>query len=321
MNKQSILLTTILIFILTAYSPIAYSKPPKGLVLKAESKIESISGMYSDTDYGIKLVVNDKREDKCVYKMYKMFGGLQDAREVSVSPDLESTLYNDIYQHMQIMGFKLNENPKTDYILTINITGAKLTEFPSLNRYMSELYYEVMMQNSEQQYIYPKVASGGFFQKDIKKAKANDISDVFTKGYNNLLESFDWNTISSFLKISNNPSEEKNKQVDGSGNTALESTIIRWYIVSAPAGADVQWRVVSSTPEVKNTNQSFLGSTPYESTESFDIIGLTYNNSGNVQIEISCEKPGYITQRKRFNVRQAIDQKEISTKFNLIKED
>ncbi len=111
------------------------------------------------------------------------------------------------------------------------------------------------------------------------------------------------------------------KPVEGTGNTALESTIIRWYVVSAPAGADVQWRVVSSTPDVKNTNQSFLGSTPYESTGSFDIMGLTYNNSGNVQIEISCEKIGYITQRKRFNIRQAIDQKEISTKFNLIKED
>ncbi len=111
------------------------------------------------------------------------------------------------------------------------------------------------------------------------------------------------------------------KQVEGDGETALESTIIRWYIVSSPAGADVQWRVVSSTPDVKNTNQSFLGSTPYESTESFDVRGLSYENSGNVQIEISCEKVGYITQRRRFNIRQAIDQKEISTKFNLVKED
>ncbi|MDE5550884.1 MAG: hypothetical protein K2I99_05980, partial [Bacteroidaceae bacterium] len=86
-------------------------------------------------------------------------------------------------------------------------------------------------------------------------------------------------------------------------------------------GADVSWRVVSSTPDVANTNSNFVGSTPYETTETFDIKGLTYNNSGNVQIEVSCEKPGYITQRKRFNLRQAIDQKEISAKFNLVKED
>ena len=107
----------------------------------------------------------------------------------------------------------------------------------------------------------------------------------------------------------------------GEGNTALESTVIRWYVESSPKGDDVYWRVVSSTPQVKNTNQNFLGSTPYESTETFDIKGLTYNNSGNVQIEISCEKNGYITQKKRFNLRQVIDQKEISTKINLVKDE
>ena len=59
----------------------------------------------------------------------------------------------------------------------------------------------------------------------------------------------------------------------------MEHTIIRWFIDSSPKGADVNWRVVSSTPDVKNTNQNYLGTTPYESTESFDIKGLTFNNS------------------------------------------
>ncbi|MEF2644025.1 MAG: hypothetical protein U0M50_08195 [Paramuribaculum sp.] len=40
-----------------------------------------------------------------------------------------------------------------------------------------------------------------------------------------------------------------------------------------------------------------------------------------MQIEITCEKPGYLPQRRRFNVRQAIDQKEISAKFNLVREE
>ncbi len=121
--------------------------------------------------------------------------------------------------------------------------------------------------------------------------------------------------------IINNTYMVDGSKVTGSGKSSLESTVIRWYIVSSPAGADVQWRVVSSTQDVKNTNQNYLGSTPYESTETFDIMGLTYENSGNVQIEISCEKMGYITQRKRFNIRQAIDQKEISSKFNLVKDE
>lgn len=45
------------------------------------------------------------------------------------------------------------------------------------------------------------------------------------------------------------------------------------------------------------------------------------NNSGNVQVEVRCEKAGYVTQRRRLNLRQAIDQKEISAKFNLAKEE
>lgn len=117
------------------------------------------------------------------------------------------------------------------------------------------------------------------------------------------------------------PDLERNSRVVGDGNTALEHTIIRWYIISSPMGADVSWRVISSTPDVKNTNASYVGTTPYETTEAFDIRGLRYQNSGDVQIEITCEKLGYLPQRRRFNVRQAIDQKEISAKFNLVREE
>ena len=139
--------------------------------------------------------------------------------------------------------------------------------------------------------------------------------------YANALKDIDWDRIAFFLKRAASPALEKNKQVTGAGNTALESTVIRWYVDSTPKGADVSTRIVSSTSEVKNTNQNYVGSTPYETTETFDVKGLTFNNSGNVQIEVVCEKPGYIAQKKRFNLRQAIEQKEISTKFNLVKEE
>ena len=111
-----------------------------------------------------------------------------------------------------------------------------------------------------------------------------------------------------------------NLKVKGDGSTKLENTVIRWYIESTPRGADVFTRVISSTNDVKNSNQNYVGSTPYETTEAFDIKGLSLKNAGDVQIEVTCEKAGYITQKKRFNILQAIDQKEISTKFNLVKE-
>lgn len=106
---------------------------------------------------------------------------------------------------------------------------------------------------------------------------------------------------------------------DNPGGTTLERTIIRWYFDSEPRGARVFWRVISSVPdEVKNTNELYLGTTPYEETRSFNILGLTYENSRDIQIEIKIVRPGYIDQMKRFNVRQAIDQQEISSFFDLV---
>lgn len=151
-------------------------------------------------------------------------------------------------------------------------------------------------------------------------APGQTIPDILDKAYEKALSDIDWHGIAHFLGDDTTKVDEKDKIVTGDGTTDLEHTVIRWYILSSPQGADVSWRVVSSTPDVKNTNSKFVGTTPYETTESFDIKGMKYNNSGNIQIEITCEKAGYITQTKRFNLRQAIDQKEITAKFNLVKE-
>ncbi len=106
---------------------------------------------------------------------------------------------------------------------------------------------------------------------------------------------------------------------DNPGDTELERTIIRWYFDSDPRGARIYWRVVSSIPSiVKNTNETYLMTTPYEETRSFNILGLTYENSRDVQIEIKVTRRGYEDQVKRFNVRQAIDQQEISAFFELV---
>lgn len=117
------------------------------------------------------------------------------------------------------------------------------------------------------------------------------------------------------------PQGEARKSVsrDTPGQTALEQTIIRWAIDSDPQGARVFYRVLSSIPAVvKNTNETYLMTTPYEETRAFNILGLTYENSRDVQIEIKVVKTGYEAQVKRFNVRQAIDQQEISSFFMLV---
>lgn len=106
---------------------------------------------------------------------------------------------------------------------------------------------------------------------------------------------------------------------DNPGGTSLEGTIIRWFFDSDPRGARIYYRVISNVPEeVKNTNETYLMSTPYEETRAFNILGLTYENSKDVQIEIKVSKRGFEDQVKRYNVRQAIDQQEISGFFDLV---
>jgi len=118
--------------------------------------------------------------------------------------------------------------------------------------------------------------------------------------------------------VSDTQNEERVTR-DNPGGTSLEGTVVRWFFDSEPRGARIFWRVVSNAPqEVKNTNELYLGTIPYEETRSFNIQGLTYENSHNVQIEIKVTKQGYEDQIKRFNVRQAIDQQEISGFFDMV---
>lgn len=117
------------------------------------------------------------------------------------------------------------------------------------------------------------------------------------------------------------PKDEPTNQVEGWGTTALENTIIRWDVNSRPQGADIFWRVVSKTPEVKSTNNKYLQTTPYEATKSLDIKGLTYQTAGDVSIILRCEKDGYMPQEKEYNVRMVLDQEEISAFFRLVKEE
>ena len=114
---------------------------------------------------------------------------------------------------------------------------------------------------------------------------------------------------------------ESRQRVDrhNPGGTAMEQAIIRWFFDSDRRGARIYWRVISSVPaEVKNTNETYLTTTPLEETRSFNIQGLTYDNARDVTVEIKVSKRGYEDQVKRFNVRQALDQQEISGFFELV---
>ena len=134
-------------------------------------------------------------------------------------------------------------------------------------------------------------------------------------------------SIMIFMRAKNNqpkreePETKPKKQEQVTKDTDLENTIVRWDVQSRPQGADIFWRVVSRTPEVKSTNNKYLQTTPYEATKALDIKGLTVEAAENVSIILRCEKEGYLPQEKEYNVRMVLDQEEISAFFRLIKED
>lgn len=282
-----------------------------------------ITRQFGNLDYGLRIQVNSNVD----YNSYVDLKELptkeaKDFPRVELSESLIMSTEQNLNRYATALGFDVGGNFDTDYILNVRIRECNLkvrAYNPKRNEFRSSAAVMITWEllDADRHVVISSTTTTGHASANSQRSIASPLAEAYFKA----LKGIDWNRIASKLKIGRTASQEKNKQVSGSGNTSLEHTVIRWYIISKPQGADVTWRVVSSTPDVANTNGNYVGTTPYESTESFDIRGLTYNNSGNVQIEVTCEKPGYVPQKKRFNLRQAIDQKEISAKFSLVKED
>ncbi len=292
-------------------------KAPRSHTIGLELVRAPQSNIYINMDYGIRLNVTDKRADANILNRYD--GNVKDLRPVlNTYPDVKSFMSENVRRYMQTMGFVLDADVNTDYMLQMEITQFQVS-YLSGTGWIGTVCVDMMVYDAQRKQVYPRTTVTG--RHSVNNPLLVNTTEALNTAYTNALANVDWDRVAYFLKRARSAAQEKNKQVTGEGNTALEHTVIRWYVDSTPKGADVQWRIVSSTPDVKNTNQNYLGTTPYESTESFDIKGLTFNNSGNIQVEISCEKAGYLTQKRRFNLRQVLEQKEISTKFNLVKEE
>ncbi|MDE6384021.1 MAG: hypothetical protein K2K79_06715 [Paramuribaculum sp.] len=269
-------------------------------------------------------VANDKIFDAS--QLHKKFQKLfEDRIRITYTPSAEEFVEETVKRYARSSGIDLGYDRLSDFTLKVNLKELKFVL--GEDEGYSSAVLEWSLYNPEGKLVLDGTSRGrqpivygtkvvNVIAKFLDKSFSDDSLD---KAYSKALAAIDWEGISRNLSTDARKKQEQT-QVTGTGNTELEHTIIRWYILSNPSGADVSWRVVSSTPDVRNTNANFVGTTPYESTESFDIKGLTAENAGNVQIEVTCERAGYLPQKKRFNLRQAIDQKEISAKFNLVKE-
>ncbi|MBR7176289.1 MAG: hypothetical protein IKD32_03205 [Bacteroidales bacterium] len=317
----SILLISFLISLVScsssSYTPAPKPEPP---TINLALTSEAYSNRFVNLDYGIRLNIRDERASHKQTILYKHDNYLTSKPVVNVYPDVRSFVSESMRRYMRTMGFNLDSDISTDYMLNVSIKEYNVSYLSGIG-WSGTVSMTISINDNNNQLVYPNVEIVGRATRQSSGSNYSVATEVINSAYANALEDIDWDRIAYFLKRADSPAQERNKQVTGDGSTSLEHTILNWEVTSRPAGADVYWRVISSTPDVKNTNKNYKSTTPYESTESFDIKGLTYNNSGDVQIEILCEKPGYLPQKKVFNVRAAIDQKSINAHFTLVKDE
>lgn len=318
MMKRSLMLGMSIGLVLTSCSTLVnFAKPQQKTInidLICDARPDS---RYSDLSRGIEILVSSDITNDQILDLSqitpKKIKAIGKSTTYEFSPTIKEFVSQSLGTYLRSAGFAIGRDRENDYRLKVRVTEFKLVESDS-QRGTVILNYDLISPDNKT--ILQQTARGRYTSSaDLS------YSELINRAYSRALSEMDLDGIASALKVNKRADQEPNKQVNGDGNSALEHTIIRWYIVSSPAGADVSWRVVSSTPDVKNTNSNYVGTTPYETTESFDIRGLNWENSGNVQIEVTCERAGYIPQKRRFNLRQAIEQKEISAKFNLVKDE
>lgn len=319
--KKIFITTLIIICIATIYScgstKSRTPQIPSGIINLAITENAHID-KYANMDYGIRLNISDARANTNLTHVY-------DASSISLprftaNPEVRSFVSESMRRYMRSMGFNLDSDPSTDYMLESTIKEFHVDYLSGIG-WNATVMMSIKVFDHNRTLVYPSVEVAGRYSLSGSAYSIETANRVLNQAYTEALKDIDWDRIAFFLHRAKSPKQEANKQVTGEGNTALEHLTIHWDINSRPQGADISWRVISSTPDVKNQNYRYLQTTPYETTEVLDIKGLTYNNAGNVQIEIKCEKTGYYTQSKKFNVSSIIDEKEISAFFRLVAEE
>lgn len=273
---------------------------------------------YANLEYGIRLNVQDVRANKRIIHIF-------DASATSIpaaqtNPSIASFVPESVRRYMRTMGFNLDADVATDYLMQLDIKEFHVDYLSGIG-WNGTVIMDLKVFDHNRTLVYPSVEVAGRASVNGGSMSDEAANLALNKAYANALADVDWDRIAYFLHRASSPKQEANKKVEGEGNTALEHLVVHWNVNSRPQGADVFWRVISQTPEVKNQNYKYLETTPYEGSETINIKGLTYNNAGNVQIEIKVEKKGYYSQTKKLDILSLIDDNDVSYMFKLVPED
>ena len=277
-----------------------------------------VADKYANLEYGIRLNTQDSRADKQLIQIYDAAATSKPI--VTVNPEVTSFVPESMRRYMRTMGFNMDADVATDYLMQVSIKEFH-TDWLSGIGWNGTVIMDVKIYDHNRTVVYPTTEVAGRASVYGSAQSASYAQQAINQAYANALADIDWDRVAYFLHRAKDPKQEANKKVSGEGNTALEHLTVHWNVNSRPQGADVFWRVISQTPDVKNQNYKYLETTPYEGSETINIKGLTYNNAGNVQIEIKCEKKGYYSQTKKLDILSLIDDNDVSYMFKLVPED
>lgn len=233
----------------------------------------NVSQMFNNLDYGLRIQVRcDINENHLINSTELPSKETASLPRIVLDNSLVSSTEQYLDRYATALGFRVGSDFNTDYVLSVTIKNYSLRvrNYDIKHNIFNSSGAMVIsweLFNSDHEVVISSATSTGRGTANSQISLALPLETAFVQA----LKGIGWERIAPNLKIAKTAKQEKNKQVKGLGDTALESTVIRWYITSSPQGADVSWRVVSSTPDVANTNSNFVGSTPYETTETFDI--------------------------------------------------
>ncbi len=291
---------------------------PQKLAINLALVGNPVADKYANLEYGIRLNTQDERANKQIIQIYDAAATSKPI--VSTNPEIASFVPESMRRYMRTMGFNMDADVATDYLMQVSIKEFH-TDWLSGIGWNGTVIMDVKIYDHNRTVVYPTTEVAGRASVYGNAQSASYAQQALNQAYANALADIDWDRVAYFLHRAKDPKQEANKKVTGEGNTALEHLTVHWNVNSRPQGADVFWRVISKTPEVKNQNYKYLETTPYEGSETLNIKGLTYNNAGNVQIEVKVEKTGYYAQTKKYDVLSLIDEGEVSYMFRLVKEE
>lgn len=265
---------------------------------------------YVNLEYGIRLNVRDGRANQRLIQVFDG-GSTTSLPEAHANPGLMAFVPESARRYMRTMGFNLDADVATDYLMQITVDEFHVDYLSGVG-WCGTVILGISVSDHNRTLVYPNVDVEG---RATIAGSANNFQSAtmaMNQAYANALADVDWDRIAFFLHQTKKETASKEEGVP------LEQITVHFNIDSRPRGADIYWRVISQTPEVKNQPYKYLQTTDYESTESLNIKGLTRANAGNVQIEIKVEKDNYYPKSTKLNVLSLIDDNDVSKMFKLV---